>query len=529
MSTKFIPFECLEQVFINLSHHNKSTLFNCLLVNRSWCRQVVPILWSRPFSRLQWKPSSQLIQTYISCMTNEKFPNTDLETILPETLSSSSSSSSPLSSSSSKPLFNYAKYLRKLNYHELSIYVNVWYSINNQCKENGNDDFNKIDLITKEIAKFLIYHSNKIHEICISKAYVFSNITDITTFPGATNSLSHIKKIKITGASHMSSTDIKNLSKILIGLSKICTKIHNIEVYKFCESHHGLLNGLIILINSQQNLSKFVISCWNLYLDPLINSLESQINSLKEIEFTKIRFNNSSIFKLLSSCHHLKKISFQYCNGFFLENVDPIIKSPPINLKKLYLCDNDISSDTLIKLLRNTRNTLNHLTLDERTTQSSSEIIETIVAHCPNLSFLDIRVLNADDILNLLYPLRKSNLKHLILNNVSSKDFCDNKKFSEIGKFLPKTLQNLGLIYWDFTLKSLKSFLENCDCPLKKLFLYRDNGLNDDHLDIITQYAKSNGTLKYLSFLFRSCGDDSIPSQEAVKKAQEFIPVIQGK
>src|SRR6266542_5545016 len=103
MSTQFIPFECLEQVFLHLLH-SKSTLFNCLLVNRSWCRQVVPILWSQPFSRLQWKPSSQLIQTYISCMIKEKFPFTYLEITLPK-------------SSSSQPLFNYAKYFRKLNIH----------------------------------------------------------------------------------------------------------------------------------------------------------------------------------------------------------------------------------------------------------------------------------------------------------------------------------------------------------------------------------------------------------------------------
>jgi hypothetical protein len=102
----------------------------------------------------------------------------------------------------------------------------------------------------------------------------------------------------------------------------------------------------------------------------LIPSLETQINSLKEIEFTKIRFHNSFIFKLLSSCHHLSKISFQYCDGFYLENVEPIIKSPPINLEKSYLCDNDISTDILIKLLRNTRNTLSQLTLDERMTET---------------------------------------------------------------------------------------------------------------------------------------------------------------
>jgi hypothetical protein len=127
--------------------------------------------------------------------------------------------------------------------------------------------------------------------------------------------------------------------------------------------------------------------------------------------------------------------------------------------------------------------------------------------------------------------LRRSKLEHLILNNASSKDFYDDEKFPEIGNFLPKTLQYLSLIYWDFTIKSLKSFLENCDCPLKKLFLYRDNGLNDDHLNIIIQYArgKGKGTLKSLNFLFRYCGNNSIPSQEAIKKAQEFIPMVQGK
>ncbi|RIA99697.1 hypothetical protein C1645_746479 [Glomus cerebriforme] len=515
MSVQLIPFECLEQIFIHLLQ-NKSTLFNCLLVNRSWCRQVVPLLWSRPFSRLQWKPSSQLIQTYISCMANEKSLSTDLKIILQST------------SSLSQPLFNYAKYLKKLNFRELSIYVNIWYCVNNQYKENDNNDYFKIDLITNELGKFFIYHSNLIHELYISKVFWFSQINDITAFPGATNSLSHIQRIKITGARCMEDIDIKNLSKILFGLSKLSTRIRNIEVYKFHESSSGLMDGLIELIKAQQNLSTFIVSCWNLNLDPLISALESQIDSLTEFEFTKTRFDNSIIFNLLSSCPRLHTISFQHCNGLFLENVSPMIKSPPIGLKRLYLCENDMSPDILISLLYNTRNTLNQLTLDERITETSTKIIETIAEYCPNLSYLDMKVLNVN-ILKLLCPLRKSQLKHLILNNVSSKGFYNDEKFPEIGKFLPKTLQNLGLIYWDFTLQSLQSFLNNCDCPLKKLFLYRDNGINDDHLNIITQYARSKGTLKSLKFLFKSYGDNSIPSKKAVKKAQEVIPIVQGK
>src|SRR6266498_852952 len=163
MSAKLIPFECLEQIFKHLLY-NRSILFNCLLVNRSWCRQIVPLLWSRPFSRLRWKAASCLIQIYISCMTkDEKSFFMDLGIILPE--------------SSSSPLFNYAKYLRKFNYHELLVDVNIWYCDHYPYDRNADctsDDYVKIDLITKELGRFIISHSNLIHELYISKAFCFS-------------------------------------------------------------------------------------------------------------------------------------------------------------------------------------------------------------------------------------------------------------------------------------------------------------------------------------------------------------------
>ncbi|CAI2169497.1 19727_t:CDS:2 [Funneliformis geosporum] len=459
MSTQ-IPFECLEQILKYLLYY-RSTLFNCLLVNRLWCRQVVPLLWSRPFGRLQWKSSSRLIKTYISCMTkDEKSFFTDLDIFLPE---------------SSSLLFSYAKYLRKFNYYELSAYVNIWYCDYYQYGDDNikSDEYIKINLITKELGKFIISHSNLIHELYISKTFCFSQIMDIASFPGAKISLSHLRKIKITGTRYMETKDLNDISNILIGLSQICTQ-------------------------SQQNLSKFTVSYWTLNLEPLILALETQI-----------------------------ALSLHQCDGLYLENFQTIINSP-FGLKKLYLTDNNMSSDTLITLLRSTSGTLNQLTLDERARILSTNIFENIATHCSNLSYLDINILNPN-ILNFFRPLRQTQLKHLILNNVSSKGLYDDEVFPEIGKFLPKTLQNLGLIYWDFTLQSLQSFLRNCDCPIKKIFLYKDNGLNDDHLNIITQYAKGKGILKSLSFLFRFYGKNSIPSQEAIKKAQEVIPLIQGK
>src|ERR1044072_1216017 len=100
------------------------------------------------------------------------------------------------------------------------------------------------------------------------------------------------------------------------------------------------MEGLIALIKVQQNLLKFVVSCWNLNLNPLIPALKTQIESLREIEFVNTKFDNSNIFSFLISCPRLQMISLQQCDGLFsTENVGPIINFPPIELKKLYLCD----------------------------------------------------------------------------------------------------------------------------------------------------------------------------------------------
>ncbi|KAF0547089.1 hypothetical protein F8M41_000876 [Gigaspora margarita] len=42
-----LPNECLFEIFINLKGYNRN-LFSCLLVNRQWCRNIIPILWSGP-------------------------------------------------------------------------------------------------------------------------------------------------------------------------------------------------------------------------------------------------------------------------------------------------------------------------------------------------------------------------------------------------------------------------------------------------------------------------------------------------
>ncbi|KAF0412367.1 hypothetical protein F8M41_007938 [Gigaspora margarita] len=43
-----LPNECFFKIFNNLCDCGNYSLLSCLLVNRQWCRIIVPILWSKP-------------------------------------------------------------------------------------------------------------------------------------------------------------------------------------------------------------------------------------------------------------------------------------------------------------------------------------------------------------------------------------------------------------------------------------------------------------------------------------------------
>jgi hypothetical protein len=66
---QLLPNELLQVIFKNESQNIKF-LHSCLLVNKSWSSNVIPILWNRPFHLLfqsKKKYSHRIISTYFSC------------------------------------------------------------------------------------------------------------------------------------------------------------------------------------------------------------------------------------------------------------------------------------------------------------------------------------------------------------------------------------------------------------------------------------------------------------------------------
>jgi hypothetical protein len=140
------PNEILQEIFkyiVNDIDH----LHSCLLVNKIWSSNVVPILWNRPFHLLLLHNnhlSHQIISTYLSCLDKDERSKLDLNGITRSLSSSSCSSDSSLSSpnfefplspypviSSHPPTYNYPSFLRHLSYFSFVASIQEWCAVHN--------------------------------------------------------------------------------------------------------------------------------------------------------------------------------------------------------------------------------------------------------------------------------------------------------------------------------------------------------------------------------------------------------------
>jgi hypothetical protein len=90
-----------------------STLYSCILINRSWCDLTIPLLWEDPFSR-GYFGNHQFIEIYLNKL------NKDVKTKLYEYgVNNNLVSSNTL-------LFNYPSFIKYLDIDKILVSVQMW-------------------------------------------------------------------------------------------------------------------------------------------------------------------------------------------------------------------------------------------------------------------------------------------------------------------------------------------------------------------------------------------------------------------
>ncbi|RGB38900.1 hypothetical protein C1646_691261 [Rhizophagus diaphanus] len=481
---KYLPIEILQKIFC--SQLDILTLYNCLLVNRLWCKTVVPLLWQNPFSHFdknkiqRWKYKSSLINTYVTCLdSNAKNYLKNSDVILPEEINKRST-------------FNYETFLQSLDYTLL------FQSTGNWIGEVENCTLRKLTLrhylLVEELCKLFFSSSRNLKELIYDKPHSLPHVQELRYIPlkylGAEQSMSKLVSFKVYDL-------IPN--EIIISLSQISHHLSEIQIETTGDNDDALAS----LISVQKSLKKLVI-CSEDNLPKLSDVLRKNLSlSLTHVE---INWEFCVPFDIFCNCSDtLEYFSVQqYYSGLISRSTFHQFSNTQFKkLHTLKIITPKLYLDQISTLIRNTKDTLKYIHLDYEkiSIESSVELINSI-SRCSQLNTLEIFV--PDDsiscIVNLLSSCKKlqkiSFLTGDSLNDLDTYTVDISDILPKIGKILPNNLSTFYLSHnWITTANSLRDFLKECEKNFKKrgekkLDFRIIKELSAEHIDVIEEFGK---------------------------------------
>jgi hypothetical protein len=483
MTLPYLPDDCIHYILNYLQDYH-STLFNCLLVNRFWCRAVIPLLYANPFIII----NKNIILTLIPCFSQSEILQlkNQLNLIGIDNININDEY---------KPLFEYPKYLKIYDYYILATTIFEWF--------NGlaNLSYNQEMIIEKFILTFnqsILYHSINIEQFEIDlNSFINSNfkLNVPTTILTKLNSLT----FKLQTFEH-------NIEKeFLSNIANNCSNLKELKVSSMVrfgippKIQDVIIDKLCIIIQNQDNLEKIKISEFFMN-DNVFLSLEFQKHSLVFIEFSCIDFSDIS-FKKFIKLYNLKHIKFVNSKDIKPNDRYEILQFASFKLKKLEFRINvwkENIGPTIIKYLGTSLQCL--IINDEIITNS---MIENISLYCLNLITLEIVISGFDHFDISIFPYFKNLvIRKLNITIIDSYGNDMSEMFINLAESLPINLKEVS-----FGLNSrsnydqlyYKIFLENYHNHLEKINLSQSL-IGSKFFKIIFNYIeKSNNGLEILN------------------------------
>ncbi|CAG8521289.1 8922_t:CDS:1 [Funneliformis caledonium] len=483
--TPSLPSGCMKRIFSHVD--SKEELFSCLLVNKYWCKNVLPLLWSNPFKGLESsKDYFKLIRMYLACLDHNElnFLNSHLKHY-------NMSLSIPV-----KPLFDYTSFLEEFSYKRLelgvSFFLREWHN------RDHNIDFKEeiIYYLSSSIYKLFISQAGNLRSFKIDQHFRRLDIPDILT-SSRTQSiiiLSNLTKFQIDCKKPISD----NLNNFLGIMPKFCTRITSMEIkistfeYKF-----NIIQSIGNIIKEQSCLEEFGITGHHCVED-LMPSLLSKTETLTIVKFENVHFTECSLSSL-AKFKNLNYLKIWYCSGLGSTSCKILLCGEFPNLTRLQLGSDD--QDLTLAFLDKIGNSLKQLGLNVIT----AETVHAILTCCEDL--LDLQIVDSyypwenPWLFKLFHGLKR--LENLSIS-ISQQQQQHYKKMIQRPRIdaydLPDTLRYLKL-ECDLPIQQLKRFLNLHNeeaTPQLSTLIINDSNFNYSHMELISEFVKKSGTLKVL-------------------------------
>src|SRR4051794_38421665 len=298
-----LPTECMELIFKYLLQED-ARLYSSLLVNRYWCKNVVPFLWNRPFSLVSNKNCYKLLRTFFSCFDKEE-TNLLISLLKPHKIKIPSSNLH-------QSRLNYSTYLQELSLKDLEICVSsTIHKLYGKSSYNGYYP-DQMKILINSLLRLFFRYSTNLCSLNFNQHFNFLDIPDFSkSLSQGQHGLSQLTKFQIIYNNPITQNTIHFLRLISITCKQIRSLDIKLQSYDYStEIIHHFTN----LITSQNNLVEFNIANMMINLEQFMSSLQSHKNYLRSIKLDCVYLTENSM-NLLNNFHNLKNLYLYYCEG----------------------------------------------------------------------------------------------------------------------------------------------------------------------------------------------------------------------
>ncbi|RIA88761.1 hypothetical protein C1645_825843 [Glomus cerebriforme] len=512
MTFPHLTDDCILKILKYLQHYH-SILFNCLLVNRFWCRATVPLLYSSPFE-INSKNNCLIIFTLILCFSKPEILRLKNQIKI---INLNNNIDIDDKYEDYEPLFEYPKYLEVFDYTKVNSTLMKW--IQGDLKNLLHGHRNKIsDDFIPIFYQSILQQSVNIKHLDISLYYIKTLTSNLSTsnLTKLNSLVLHLHDIEDQGFLNSISNTYLNLKKLEIDYIADTSYLTTIKE-KVCS-----------IIQKQNNLETFKISNYLDLSNDIILSLKFQSHSLVYVEFD----NNilcEGTFKNLLNLFNLKHLKIYECE--ILSLVQYEINYTSFNLKSLDIEYNNWNNNDdiiLSSIIKYFGSSLQKFVLIE---PLKLPIIENILKYCLNLIILEIRINSNID--SLVFPYFK-NLNVRMLNIVffPSYDDYNDEMFKNLGINLPISVKEVSISFvhsFDlWPISSIIDFIENCHNYLIRINI-NNFYIELNLLKVILNYIERSNSLKFLgiSKYYTKFNDEELELFDQIKakgvKLVEFV------
>ncbi|CAI2169920.1 4423_t:CDS:1 [Funneliformis geosporum] len=376
----------MQQIFDCIRDQGEG-IYSALLVNRYWCRNIIPILWEQPFQRfskvyhsqptkylkdrslrLHQPSNNKLLYTLFSCL-----PEQDNQT-----LAFKLSQYRVKIPKSQQTLFNYAYFLQEFSYKDLELIIisslQRWYT-NSLLHDSF---YPQIHLISTALCKLFLQRSN-LQSLYFEKNFAKLDIPNFTEIDNKRPALSQLSHFSFTYSEPIT-TNILNLLKII---SNFCNHITSLEFnLKSADYNIDIRVAIVNIIKSQYKITHFSIE--NISSDvaePIIFSLKSNSFNLLSLRLSHVQLTESCV-DLISQFNNLNSLTIDNCDGLSNE----ILYSHFLPQK---LIINTLQQDITLPLLRKFGKNLKFLGLS---IYYDIYIAERLLDFCPRVDKIHLNI-----------------------------------------------------------------------------------------------------------------------------------------